>query len=524
MRTPSLHHSLLVPFLLAGSGSLALAQQPAPAQTENKAPAPAASSTAPAQPAQQQPAAPAQKALPYLAVVPMAPAAGVKPAQAHHGKLLALLVEHAALQTQAVNVITQGAQAEMLEDMGIGPDAPIDEATAKKLAQLSGATSVLYGTFEPAEGGAITYKLRHFGVLAGAAKDLITVTATPADAAHQVGQALSTELAAPPFPPVTAPSTEKAQKGYVTCATQAAIALERAAVKGRKVTLAPAVKSACKDAAADKATPLSQGVALAMQTLTGDKKAATALKTHVDAHPEDRLAALALVRWYFEQAMYEEASSLFKRVKETRPRDPDVLRMEGELEIQKDNWTTARFAFQQAVNQAPNSPYLRYRLSYASYRTDQPQDALEHARAALRLAGGDAPFYQLNLAERLLDAGQHDEAILQLERSVKQTPNRFTPRVRLGYAYLLRGDADAALQHLTAAEKMTPTEREKERGVDMLLKLDLARAHALKGNTKDAMKYLKALEKAGALEKTDLAAPEFQNMKETPEFKKLKAL
>ncbi|MBI5494305.1 MAG: hypothetical protein HY904_04710, partial [Deltaproteobacteria bacterium] len=165
-----------------------------------------------------------------------------------------------------------------------------------------------------------------------------------------------------------------------------------------------------------------------------------------------------------------------------------------------------------------------YRLSYASYRTDNPKDAMEHARQALRLAGGDSPFYQLNLGERLLDAGQAGEAILQLERSVKQTPDRLTPHVRLGYAYLLNGDADAALRELTAAEKLKPSERELERGVDLLLKIDLARVHALKGNDKDALKSLKALEKAGSLEKKDLEAPEFGKLRETPEFKKLKAI
>ncbi|MBI5498226.1 MAG: hypothetical protein HY904_24700, partial [Deltaproteobacteria bacterium] len=343
-----------------------------PVRAQTPAPAPA-------------PAAPvADKPLPYVAVVPFAPAAGIKPAAAHQGTLQAVLLEQAALSSPAVNVVTQGAQAEMLEDLGVKPGTPLDENTAKKLAQLSGATHVLFGSFEAGEGGALTYKVRQFGVLAGAAKDLVTVTGQPADVAARLAEALGRELSVPGLAAPAVPAGDKAQKGYAACVTFTAVALERAAVKGRKVTPPKTAMASCKDAGTDKAHPLSQGVLLAARLLTGDAKAAADLQKHVDANPADRLAGLVLLRRLFEDARYEEAAALLKRVQAARPRDPDVLRMAGELEIQKDSWDAARFAFQQAVNQAPNSPYLRYRLSYASYRTDNPKDAMEHARQALR--------------------------------------------------------------------------------------------------------------------------------------------
>ena len=53
-------------------------------------------------------------------------------------------------------------------------------------------------------------------------------------------------------------------------------------------------------------------------------------------------------------------------------------------------------------------------------------------------------------------------------------------------------------------------------------RVPLARAHALKGNGKAALRYLRELEKAGALEKADVAAREFDAMREQAEFKKLK--
>ena len=51
---------------------------------------------------------------------------------------------------------------------------------------------------------------------------------------------------------------------------------------------------------------------------------------------------------------------------------------------------------------------------------------------------------------------------------MQQTPNKMTVRVRYGYALLLNGDAEKALTELQAAEKLQPTELEKDRCVEML--------------------------------------------------------
>jgi tetratricopeptide (TPR) repeat protein len=464
------------------------------------------------------PAAPVERALPLVSVVALSPDAAVKPAQAHLGALWAVLVEQSVLQTAAVNVVTHGPQAEILEDMGFKPGDPVDEATARKIAQLTGASDLVFGSFAPGEGGATSFTVRHFGVLSGKAKDLVTVNGTVGDAVAKVLESLAAELKVAPFTAVAVPPSDKAQKGLVRCVTFAHVAMERGGVKGRKVTLPKDLVPACKDAG----SPLAQGAVLVSQALAGDAKAYPALQQHAAQNPGDRLAAMTVIRRAFETDDHDGAEAQLARVQALRPRDPDVLRMVGELEKDKDNWPSARVYFEKAVHQAPNSPYLRYLLSYASYRNEEPKEALDHAREALRLSGGEAPFYQLNLGERFLDAGALTEASLQLERAVKQMPERVTPRVRLGYVYVLAGEPDKALEHLQAAEKMKLSDREKERGVEGLLKLDLARAHALKGNAKESAKYLKQLEKAGLLEKSDLEAPEIAKLRDDPEMKKLK--
>jgi tetratricopeptide (TPR) repeat protein len=465
------------------------------------------------------PAAPTSGPLANVAVLPLAATGKPIARTAHHGQLVAVLTELALVQSARVNVVSQGAQAEMLDELGVGK-GHLTEDVARKIARLSGATHVFFGTFGPQTGEHPTYQLQVFALLTGQTSEVATVSAPLAEAQNALASAVSKHLGLAALPAAEVPLSEKSQRGLATCATFAAIALERAGIKGRKVLLSKEVLQACADAESDPQIPLATGMALTVRVLSKDGSAAPNLQHYVERHGQDRLAVLALIRHLFELAEIEKAAALVERVRADRPRDPDVLRFAGELEIQKDNWNTARLLFAQAVTEAPNSPYLRYRLSYASYRADDPSKALENARAALRLSG-DAPFYQLNLAERLLDAGNLVEATLQLERSVKQTPQRFTARVRLGYVYLLMGELDKALAQLQAAEKITPTEKEKDRGVDALLKVNLARVHAAKGNAKESVKYLKALQKTAQLEKADLEHPEFQALKEDRDFKKL---
>src|SRR5258708_6909331 len=63
-------------------------------------------------------AAPAKAPLPDVALAFLAPTDAVAPAQRHLGALVSVMLEQNAIESQSVNVITQGAQAEMLEDMG----------------------------------------------------------------------------------------------------------------------------------------------------------------------------------------------------------------------------------------------------------------------------------------------------------------------------------------------------------------------------------------------------------------------
>jgi predicted Zn-dependent protease len=432
-------------------------------------------------------------------------------------------LEASALRLDTVNVVTQGAQAEMLEDMGAA-EHPADEDVARELAQRSGATLVLFGVFEPAGDGDLTYQVR---VLRGAdamAREYVAVTGTPAEAAEAVGRALARDLGlGSQLPPALVPAGQRGQLGYLACSFHAEVLVERTVVKGRKVTTPKSVLAACKDATADPRAGPSRGVVLAVQALSGDVTAVPSLRKHVASQVDDRLATMALARVLFDRAEPDAAQALLVRLSGLRPRDPDLWRMRGELHVQRAQWAEARAAFQRAVEEAPTSPYMRYRLSYASLQMGQPQDALSHARAALRLAGNRVPFYQVQLAERLLDVGRPAEAIPLLQQAVQAGPTRFAPRLRLGQAHLAARDADGAVRELTHAQRLKPAERDLERELDRVVGVSLARAHALRGDDATALALLRQLAKAGTLAPADLLAPEFAALKDTEPFRKLHA-
>lgn len=473
---------------------------------------------APAVPPADVPVAP----LPMLAVLPLTPAAPGKADLVAQGELLAAAVEEAAQASASVNVVTQGAWTEVTADMDLPPGKPLADAAVRTLGRLSGATHVVVGSVAQGKAGALAGKVRVLNVTTGEWKDAGAFSGTPADALGALLKGVFGTLGlAPPTAPFL-PLDARAQSGTRRCAAFAAVALERAALKGRGTPLPPEVEQACTDAAGDPQNGWGVASALAVRALSGLPGAEAALREHVKTHPNERLTVMSAARLRFDAGARDDALALLSALSAARPHDPDVLRMVGELHLEAGRAEAARDAFARAAQQAPQSAYHRYRLSYATYKAGQSVDALEHARAALELAGKDAPFYQLNLAERLLDQDALDEAIALLTSSVERAPRRLTTRVRLGYAHILKKQPDAALKVLSGAEKMTPTDREVARGIPELLTVDLARAHALKGNAREAMKYLLLARQQGMLESMDLRGADFEPIKNDTEFLKLR--
>jgi len=144
----------------------------------------------------------------------------------------------------------------------------------------------------------------------------------------------------------------------------------------------------------------------------------------------------------------------------------------------------AREELETGLAQAPASPDFLALLADAERRLKNPRRAVEVTRKALQVDESFAPArYYLGLA--LLDLGQRDEAIQELERVVGSGAPLPDAHLALGNAYVEAGRAAEAIQTLTDGLRLAPGRPD--------LVIALARGYRSKGLLDKADAQLAAL-------------------------------
>jgi tetratricopeptide (TPR) repeat protein len=132
----------------------------------------------------------------------------------------------------------------------------------------------------------------------------------------------------------------------------------------------------------------------------------------------------------------------------------------------------AREELEAALVQAPGNPEFLALLGEAERQMKNPRRAVEVTRQALQADDSFAPArYYLGLA--LLDLGQRDEAIKELERVVRSGSSVADAYIALGNAYVEAGRATEAVETLNQGLHVDPGRPE--------LRIALARAYRSKG-------------------------------------------
>src|SRR5262249_1862700 len=147
-------------------------------------------------------------------------------------------------------------------------------------------------------------------------------------------------------------------------------------------------------------------------------------------------------------------------------------------------------------------------LSYAAYVKEDVAVSLEHAERASALSGGEHAYLQAEYASRLIDAEKYAPALALLEPLRKADPSWGRGALRLGFALHKSGKSREALPHLEAALKAEPR-NDREQFDHTLAAVDLARVHAVLGESDAAIKVLSALAKEGKLEPIALKDADF---------------
>jgi TolB-like protein/predicted Zn-dependent protease/predicted Ser/Thr protein kinase len=154
--------------------------------------------------------------------------------------------------------------------------------------------------------------------------------------------------------------------------------------------------------------------------------------------------------------------------------------------------------------------------------TDAPIEATERL-----VADYDANPYALQSAGWIhILAGEPERAIAPLERAYALSPTASGEgyvRVRLGYALWQSGDRDRALQLFDAFDRFASDQIEKGNEYGML-RYSLAAAHAVRGHTDQALRWLdQAVHLGWPYELTMIHDPLLSSLRETTQFQALVA-
>src|SRR5918994_2088583 len=187
-----------------------------------------------------------------------------------------------------------------------------------------------------------------------------------------------------------------------------------------------------------------------------------------DAH---MLLGIAYSTWGSKE-LKGEAIGEFRQALDLNPRLVQVRFFLAHLYLGLGRADRAREELQAGLAQTPGNPEFLALLGEAERQSKNPRRAVEVTRQALKADPSFAPArYYLGLA--LLDAGQRDEAIKELEEVVRARAAGADAYLALGSAYVDAGRAEEAIETLTQGLRIDSARFE--------LHIGLARAYRSKG-------------------------------------------
>jgi len=159
---------------------------------------------------------------------------------------------------------------------------------------------------------------------------------------------------------------------------------------------------------------------------------------------------------------------------------------------------TARQFFGELASRYPSVPNVHYAFGVCLLVED-PAAALEELRRELRISPNHY-HAMLQIAFELMRQGQYAEAQTLAQKAVDLGPGLFAAHQALGRALLENGEVDRAIQQLETGAKLAPESPE--------MFFTLARAYAKKGRNQDAARARETFLKLDAKRRTARSGPQ----------------
>ena len=171
------------------------------------------------------------------------------------------------------------------------------------------------------------------------------------------------------------------------------------------------------------------------------------------------------------------ALTLYRRLHEERPSDPEPLARIGSTLAQLKDYTNATEAWREAIARAPNDPSYRRGLAGVLLSLGQPEPAIPELEIAVTARPDDPRLLNtLGVAHDML--GRHDLAQEDYRKGLRLAPHDVGLRNNYGLSQALSGDFGGAIATLTEVVN-DPTSPPRYR-------LNLALVYGLAGDAENA--------------------------------------
>ncbi len=183
--------------------------------------------------------------------------------------------------------------------------------------------------------------------------------------------------------------------------------------------------------------------------------AIAAMRLLVQSHPGDFEGQMHLGAWFFEKALYPEASEAFERAATLRMDSPEAWLGLAQSYEAAGKAKAAVGAYRQVIALVGREDRALYEalLRVAMQAKDGPM-AVEAARKLQAFRPGHQGF--LVLGEALLLNGEAEAAVQEYQKAVALAPTSATAQAGLGSAYARAGQTEAAAERFLRAVQLEP--------------------------------------------------------------------
>jgi tetratricopeptide (TPR) repeat protein len=184
--------------------------------------------------------------------------------------------------------------------------------------------------------------------------------------------------------------------------------------------------------------------------------AETILKSAIDASPKDPQLRMSLVQFYFATKKNDDLIKALNVMKSDLKQFPDAYLQAGDFYMRVGSFDDAIKQYEDGIHKEPDrkTTYLKHEIE--SYiRAQKNSEAYKKNEEILRIDSKDPDARGLK-ATFLLDQGNINQAMGELQAVVTARPNNFVARFNLGRAHFARAEYEQARQEFDAALQLRP--------------------------------------------------------------------